>query len=536
MKFFLSLLSNSPVILVLAIVCSLVSGFANASLITLINRALGAGTTVAMQMGWSFAGLAIFSLVTALTSQFLLSHIYRQAIFNLRIKLSRQIVNAPLRTLETIGNARLFAVLIDDFSAIGGSLMPLLSLCSDIVITSVCLAYLCWLSWQMFLGMLAFLILGGTVYQVLRKKAEKTIRFAREEISVLYDHYHTLADGIKELKLHRHRRTAFFYEMLQPTAASIQKKFFNWDVLYSLASTWGRFLILFTTGLLLFILPSLIKINVHILTGYILTLLYIRSMLLSIMSGLPALSVANVAFQKIEALGLNLVDQSHDHISMIEAETEFSFQHLELMAVTHSYYRELEESDFTIGPINLSFSPGELIFLIGGNGSGKTTFAKLLTGLYTPKTGEIYLDGKLITDENRDWYRQHFSVVFAEFYLFDSLLGLNNINLDEQSQQYLVELQLAHKVKIKDGVLSTTALSSGQRKRLALLTAYLEDRPFYIFDEWASNQDPLFKEIFYTQILPNLQAKGKTILVITHDDKYFNLASRIIKLDYGQFI
>jgi putative ATP-binding cassette transporter len=156
--------------------------------------------------------------------------------------------------------------------------------------------------------------------------------------------------------------------------------------------------------------------------------------------------------------------------------------------------------------------------------------------LYPPEAGQIRLDGKLVTEKNRDDYRQLFAAVFADFYVFDTLLGLKAPNLDAQAREYLSLLHLEHKVKIRDGRLSTVDLSQGQRKRLALLTAYLEDRPFYLFDEWASDQDPQFKEIFYRQLLPELKARGKTVLVITHDDKYFNLADRIIKLDYGQLL
>ncbi|WP_375502635.1 cyclic peptide export ABC transporter [uncultured Nostoc sp.] len=527
-----SLLRNSPRIVVLAIVISLLSGLSNASLITLIHKALNFSGVVTSLLGWSFAGLALFSLLTAVTSQLLLSHLYRQAVFDLQMHLSRQIINAPLRQLEEIGNAPLLAILIDDVTAIGNSLLPILPLCSDTVIVAVCLAYLCWLSWSMFLATLGVIILGGISYKILIKKGEKSLLLARDEISVLFDHFRALTDGIKELKLHSHRRTAFFNKILRPTAASIQRRFFVWSAFYSLTNTWGRFLLLFVTGLLLFVLPTLVKINTQTLTGYILTLLYIRSMLFSIMGSLPAISRANIAFQKIEALGLQLASTSDENL-ITQPNSQLSFKHLNLVNITHCYYREREDNNFTLGPINLSFSPGELIFLIGDNGSGKTTFAKLLTGLYIPETGEMYLDGQPINDQNRDWYRQHFSVVFSDFYLFDSLLGLETSELDKQAQDYLVQLHLDHKVKVKDGVLSTTALSSGQRKRLALLTAYLEDRPFYVFDEWTSNQDPLFKDIFYTQILPMLQAKGKAVLAISHDDKYFHLASRILKLDYG---
>jgi putative ATP-binding cassette transporter len=186
--------------------------------------------------------------------------------------------------------------------------------------------------------------------------------------------------------------------------------------------------------------------------------------------------------------------------------------------------------------VDLTFRRGELVFVVGGNGSGKSTLAKIVTGLYPPEAGRILLDGREITDANRDEYRQLFSTVFADYHLFESLLGMHSPELDLQAEEYLTQLHLNQKVKITDGRISTTALSSGQRKRLALLTAYLEDRPFYVFDEWAADQDPLFKEIFYRQLLPELKSRGKTILVITHDDRYFDAADRILKLDYGQLI
>jgi putative pyoverdin transport system ATP-binding/permease protein len=142
----------------------------------------------------------------------------------------------------------------------------------------------------------------------------------------------------------------------------------------------------------------------------------------------------------------------------------------------------------------------------------------------------------LIDDLNRELYRQLFSTVFADFYLFDRFVGLRLADVDEQAKMYLERLQLTHKVVVQDGKLSTTALSQGQRKRLALLTAYLEDRPIYLFDEWAADQEPFFREVFYQQLLPELKQRGKTVLVVSHDDRYFHLADRLLKLEYGQIV
>jgi putative ATP-binding cassette transporter len=150
--------------------------------------------------------------------------------------------------------------------------------------------------------------------------------------------------------------------------------------------------------------------------------------------------------------------------------------------------------------------------------------------------GAIRLDGLAITDKTREWYCQQFSAVFSDFYLFDSLLGLRGDDLDARAHRHLVELELDAKIQIRDGAFSTTALSQGQRKRLALLTAFLEDRPIYVFDEWAADQDPHYREIFYTRLLADLKARGKTILVISHDDRYYHLADRIVKLEYGRLV
>jgi ABC-type multidrug transport system ATPase subunit len=270
------------------------------------------------------------------------------------------------------------------------------------------------------------------------------------------------------------------------------------------------------------------------LTGYVVTTLYLMGPLSVVLSSFPLFGRARVALQKVQDLGVSLAGHSTEHCPVDKTEKERQFDRLELRGVVHSYHREQEDTSFVLGPIDLSLQPGELVFLVGGNGSGKSTLAKIITGLYLSEAGEIRLDGEPVTNQTRDAYRQLFSAVFADFFVFDNLLGLDGADLDSRAGGYLEQLHLKHKVRVTNGSLSTTAVSQGQRKRLALLTAYLEDRPFYLFDEWASDQDPLFKKVFYTKLLPDLKARGKAVLVITHDDRYFDMADRVIKLDYGK--
>jgi putative pyoverdin transport system ATP-binding/permease protein len=247
---------------------------------------------------------------------------------------------------------------------------------------------------------------------------------------------------------------------------------------------------------------------------------------------LPAFSRASVALEKIKSLKLSLRDRAES--LAVPVSSRLPWHLLSLKNITHTYQLHQQDAPFTLGPLNLTIQAGELMFIVGGNGSGKSTLAKLIVGLYTPEMGAIYLDNQIIDERNREQYRQLFAVVFADYYLFDHLFGIDLDAVETSLPGYLKQLDLAHKVTITQSQLSTTSLSQGQRKRLALLTALLDDRPIYLFDEWAAEQDPAFRHWFYTELLPQLRDRGKTILVISHDDHYFHLADRLIKLNYGQ--
>jgi len=248
----------------------------------------------------------------------------------------------------------------------------------------------------------------------------------------------------------------------------------------------------------------------------------------------PTFARGRIALAKVSDLGVTLspalADVSEGAIA------PGSFEGLELDAVVFAYGENGDNAGFVLGPVDVSLRPGEVVFLVGGNGSGKSTFVKVLTGLYPPSMGALRLNGRIVDDKNRDWYRQHFAAVFSDFYLFDGLLGLGGDDIDGRAQRYLVRLGLEGKLRVEGGRFSTTALSQGQRKRLALLTAFLEDRPIYVFDEWAADQDVHYRDIFYREILPELKSRGKTVVVISHDDRYYHLGDRILKLEYGPLL
>jgi putative ATP-binding cassette transporter len=519
---------------IFAIAAGLISGACNTGLLAVINSALGGVRDSRATLMWAFIALCLMLPLTRFVSEILLAKLGQGALYDLRVRLSRQILAAPLRHLEELGPHKVLATLTEDVPAITGAILVIPLLCINAAVVIGCLIYLGYLSWVVLLAVLVFMAVGIASYQLPIIKALGALRLAREDGDALLGHFRALTDGSKELKLHGRRRAAFFSQVLEPTASSFRRHNISGMTIYTAAASWGQALVFVVVGLVLFALPSFQTLDARTLTGYAIALLYMMNPLQVIMNMAPTLGRANVAIRKVEELGLSLSTHAADSLNASEPESSADWQSLELVNVTHSYHRDDEDRDFVLGPINLSFRPGELAFIVGGNGSGKTTLAKLIVGLYSPESGQIRFDGAPVTEESKERYRQHFSVVFSDFFLFDSLLGLEAPQLDERAREYLTKLQLQHKTRIEDGALTTTDLSQGQRKRLALLTAYLEDRPIYLFDEWAADQDPLFKDIFYLQILPELKARGKTVLVISHDDRYYTLGDRIIKLDYGK--
>ncbi|MCV3211989.1 ATP-binding cassette domain-containing protein [Plectonema radiosum NIES-515] len=557
------LLSSSWKILILAGIVSLVSGVTTTSLIAFINQTGLNYSTLNASVIWTFFGLCFLRFISNFLSQSILIYISQEAILNLRMLISQRLLASPLYQLEKLGNNRIMATLTDDVQSISNTALILPRVCVNSVIVISCLLYLCWLSPTVFLIILFFLVIGITSHQLTGNKASSNMTLAREQQDKLFKNFRGITDGTKELMLHYKKRETFFKD-LQANAESYKHENVVGMSIFALASSWAQIMFFVAIGIVIFILPALKNTQTQVLSGYVLTITYLIVPLDAIINSLSAFSKAFVALDKIKSLDLKLTTPAkeigfEDNLKLLTpspesgeenlklltpspesgeenllsfSDSELFCQRLELLDVTYKYQSE-DKYLFTVGPINFTFSAGEIVFLIGGNGSGKSTFIKLLIGLYIPDTGKIIINGKLITAEEREWYRQHFSVVFFDFYLFENLLNLGKTISDEQISDYLVKLQLNNKVQVKNGVLSTTALSQGQRKRLALLTAYLEDRAIYVFDEWASDQDPIFKNIFYTQILPDLKSKGKLVIVVTHDDQYYHLSDRIIKLNNG---
>ena len=529
------LLGRSRRVFLLAVLAGAVSGLSGAALLALVNSALqreeGSGTSV---LAWSFAGLCVLVALTKVVSNLLLVRIGEDSVLEIRLGLIQKILATPLAKLEGLGSHRLVAALTDDTQSVAHSLMLLPSIGINALVVICSLGYLGWLSPQVLVAFLLVMTVAGASYGLTLRRTMQLYRRAREAQDGLFKQFRLLNEGNKELKLHAPRRNAFVAE-LETIARSLRDKYVHGATISGAGHAWGQLLVFLAVGFLIFVLPQVQPVSRETLTGYALVIFYIMTPFQFVLQSLPVLGRGSVALERVEKLGLSLALPGVA-TGAPTPPSPSSWRRLDLCGVIYGYHRNVEEEGFAVGPVDLSFHPGEIVFLVGGNGSGKTTLAKIISGLYMPESGEIRLDGKPVTEETIDGYRQLFSTVYSDFCLFESLLGLERPDLDQQAHRYLTKLHLDRKVTVKDGELSTVALSQGQRKRLALLTAYLEDRPIYLFDEWAADQDPTFKEIFYHQFLPELRSRGKLVLVISHDDRYFDVGDRLIRMEEGRLL
>jgi putative ATP-binding cassette transporter len=517
------------------VVLAVASGVANTALIALVNRVINTPSPDGSLL-LLFLGICVAFPVLRYAGDWLLIHLTEAATLHLRTSLCARMLAVPLRRLEEMGAPRLNAVLVNDLPTVASTmgLIPQLSL--NLTVVLGCLAFMGVLSWTMLIGVLVFLVAGVVAYQVPLLRGHVHFQALRERGDDLFRHFGSLTDGVKELKLHGGRRRAFLETELRDTAVQVQGHAVAAQRAFSSAVSWGQVLIFLLIGMVAFVLPAFTPVERPVLTGFTFAILYMVGPMQAILNAMAPLSRAIVSMERVEQMGTELAEAAPAEPRRLPGASPAPWRSLRMDGVTHSYRSERDGSAFILGPIDLSFRPGEIVFITGGNGSGKTTFAKLLTGLYTPESGAVRLDGAAVEGAALERYHALFSTVFSDFYLFDSLLGLEREGLDDQALHYLRELQLDHKVRVEGGRLSTTELSQGQRKRLALLTAYLEDRPVYLFDEWAADQDPHFRDVFYHQLLPGLRARGKTVFAITHDDRFYPVADRLIKLDSGRVV
>ncbi|AZD87430.1 MULTISPECIES: cyclic peptide export ABC transporter [Pseudomonas] len=530
----LALLRPFRTTVVISVALGMVGGLAITLLLATINNALHSATGMTQGVVLTFAALCLLALTSSIVSDIGTNYVGQRIIAALRKDLGEKVLSAPITQIERYRSHRLIPVLTHDVDTISDFSFAFTPLAIATTVTLGCLGYLAYLSVPMFLMMVVAIIIGTSVQLVAGGKGIKGFDEARDHEDELQRYYNAIASGAKELRIHRPRRFRMNTQRIQKTAdriSDIQVRSVN---IYILAKSFGSMLFFVVIGLALAMQAYYPNPDPAVITGFVLVLLYMKGPLEHVVGYLPIVGKAKIAFARIRELSERF-SSPEPHLLMDDSEAPQAVVHsLELRGVSYSPPPVAGSEPFHLGPINLNIRQGDIVFIVGENGCGKTTLIKLLLGLYQPQSGEIRLNGEAVTDRLRDDYRQLFTTVFADYHLFDDLVQGNAGKSLDIATQYLDRLEIAHKVSIKDGAFTTTDLSTGQRKRLALINAWLEERPVLVFDEWAADQDPAFRRIFYTELLPDLKRLGKTIIVISHDDRYFDIADQLVRMKAGQ--
>jgi len=522
--------------LALAVVASALSGLASMALVALINRALSVELAALAPIGVSFATLSLVSLSCRWLAEERFARIGQIALARLRLSVSQRIMALPYREFEQIGGARCNAALTEDASSVAHACSILPGVTINAFLVMAALAYMAWLSPPVFACVAGVLIVGILAYAAVEALALRTLRQARSHEDDVFRAFDGLLAGGKELRLHAARRRAFQQQALGTAIESVRVLRSRGLSISIAASSVGAFLFFAVIGVVTFALSRVWELDRGVISGYALVFLYLMFPLESLLGALPMLERGRVALERIEGLARPASATSSEPEARDALPETAAFEQLRLERVTHRYRHDQGDGEFVLGPLDLTIAPGEVTFLIGGNGSGKTTLAKLLVGLYAPEQGRVLIDGVEVTDQTRELQRAYCSAVFSDFHLFDALWGLDGEAAHDTARAELTRLGLAHRVRLENGRFSTTSLSQGQRKRLAFLVASLEERPILVFDEWAADQDPANKDFFYRELVPALAARGKAVVVVTHDDRYFELGDRCLRLEFGQLV
>lgn len=517
------------------VIMALVSGLANGLILALVNTSA--------EHAWNkvvhIRNLFLYGIVLVL---FIYSKKYAMAEANrvveevlsrVRLRIADKLRKADLAFIERLGQSTTYSTLTQDTNLISQTAMVMIAASASVVMVAACLLYIAYVSIAAFVMTAAAVSIGVSLYLSHREETFRNINESNREEAAFFDLLNHVLQGFQALKMNRRRSASIFGDLTERSAATRELKVEAGQTMtvdYMFSQVFYYILI----AVVLFLLPTLMPSQTPNAMKLTAAILFLMGSLDFVVGSIPLFTRSTVAVQNLQRLEAELDEAGRirEHEEGAEIIPIDSFDEVKAESLEFSYRSAAGEPLFTVGPIDLEIRRGEVLFIVGGNGSGKSTLLRLLTGLYYPDSGALLVDKTRIGPTSYNSYRELFSFVPADFHLFDRLYGLEDTT-EERVNEMLKLMDLHRKTTFKDGRFTTQDLSTGQRKRLALIVALLENRSIYVLDECAADQDPGFKRYFYETLLPVLKEDGKTVVAATHDDHYFHVADRVIELEFG---
>lgn len=494
----------------------------------------------------------VLLLFAAIASTLTFSHLARVASFRLvettkrrlRTELSRRLLEARADFLSRRDHGKVYSIVTHEVNQISYASVNFIQSLEAVLVIAFCIPYIFYLSWPSGVATLGAVVLGAIGYLLAQTPAQASAERASRTEWTFFDRVNDVLRGYKELRLRRARRDGLQADIVDAASRERELKV-TAERFFSLGQTVAQGAMMGLLCLIVVGLPLLAGTPTETVLQVLTVVLLTYGPVETVMGNLASFSRAAVARRLIAGLEKDLIAEAETDAptSGDTAAPPARFSRIELRGVTatlsetspQSAGAPADDERFTVGPLDLALEPGEVVFISGGNGAGKSTLISLLTGLRRPESGEILLDGTPVTAARLQDYRDLFSAVFSEFHLFARLYGLDEV---EQAKvpPHLAELDLAHRVRIEDGAFSTLALSTGQKRRLALSVALAEARPIIVLDEFAADQDPVRRKLFYDVLVPQMARDGHLVIAVTHDEHCFDKCDRLIRMEAGRIV
>jgi len=516
------------------------AGVAQGIIVAVINSASGSATEDELNLRYLVMFLLAMSayVVTKYQSLIRSSMLIEKIVKSFRDKISDKIRRSHLDKYEEVEKSAFFTPLSRDTNELAEATPAIINASASCVMLLAMGVYIAVVS-KVALFMIALVVTIAIVnFLRMDKASRKKLSDAVAAENKFFSHLNHLLEGFKEIKMSKVKSDDLYSNYIKNATSQAADNKVAAAFLFFRMVVFSQSFLFLLVGSVVFLLPSLSSVTPDQMMKLTATCLFLIGPISDIAMSIPFMAKAEIALTNLHNLESKLdaeenVDENHPSVIRMKKVSQpdvISCERLEF-----AYKDKNDNTLFQVGPVNLTFKKGETVFIAGGNGCGKSTFLKIFTGLYQPSKGGLRINDTAVDPYNVSFYREQFSIIFTDFHLFDRLYGLDNIDVD-RVEELLDVLKLRDKTGFADGKFTNTDLSTGQKKRLALLIALMEDRPVCIFDEVAADQDPHFRKYLYETFFPSLKKQGKTIIAVTHDDRYFDTADRLLRMEYGNFV